>query len=208
AGVRPQLALLAWLWGLAWWVGAGLREIDRFVPASAQAAALLAFATLTAVLAGWGWLRTRAGAAARAAAAALASGILCVSAFGDSGARPFEGWGLAAFAAHAAGGLFALRALASHAGNAARVAHIGWLWCWSLAAALALHQYARDAGLAPGWIAGATWLPLLLAWALALLRPSWIAAPLRARFGEWRGTLLLTQAALSALVFVVLLAHA
>lgn len=208
ADARPQFALLAYLWGLLWWVGAGLHEIDRFVPATAQAAALLAFAAATAALAGFAFLRTRAGATACTAAAALAAGNLLVFAFGESGTRPFEGWGLAAFAAYAAGGLFSLRTLASREDFAVRVAHIGWLWCWSLAAALALHQYARDAGLASGWIAGATWLPLLLAWALALLRPAWIAAPLHARFEEWRGALLLSQAALVGLVFALLLAHA
>ena len=208
AGTRPQPSLLVYLWGLAWWIGAGLREIDRFVPASAQAAALLAFAATTAALAGFAFVRTRAGAPAWTAAVGLAAGNLLVLAFAQSGARPFEGWGLAAFAACAAGGLFSLRSLASREDFAPRVAHIGWLWCWSFAAALALHQYARDAGLASGWIAGATWLPLLLAWVLALLRPAWIAAPLHARFDEWRGALLLTQAALAALLFVVMLAHA
>jgi uncharacterized membrane protein len=208
AGMRPQLGLLAYLWGLAWWIGAGLREIDRFVPASAEAAALLAFAAATAALAGFAFLRTRAGATAWTAAVALAAGNLLVLAFAQTGTRPFEGWGLAAFAAYAAAGLFVLRTLAARDDHATRVAHIGWLWCWSLATALALHQYARDAGLASGWITGASWLPLLLAWALALLRPAWIAAPLRARFDEWRGTLLLTQAALAGLVFTLLLAHA
>lgn len=208
AGARLQLALLAYLWGLAWWIGAALREIERFVPASAQAAAMLAVAAVTAMLGAIAFLRTRAGATAWTAAAALASGVVLVFAFGETMARPFEGWGLAAFAAYAAGGLFALRMLASRDDSAVRVAHIGWLWCWTLAFALALHQYARDSGFGSGWISAATWLPLLLAWTLALLRPAWIAVPLRARFAEWRALLLSTQAAVSTFVFVQLLAHA
>ena len=31
-GANAQIAILLYLWGLAWWTGAGLREIDRFVP--------------------------------------------------------------------------------------------------------------------------------------------------------------------------------
>ncbi len=31
-GANAQFATLLYLWGLAWWLGAGLREIDRFVP--------------------------------------------------------------------------------------------------------------------------------------------------------------------------------
>ncbi|MGH8174559.1 MAG: DUF2339 domain-containing protein, partial [Rhodanobacteraceae bacterium] len=36
-----QLALLLYLWGLAWWLGAGLHEIDRFVPSAQHPPALL-----------------------------------------------------------------------------------------------------------------------------------------------------------------------
>ena len=208
AGMRPRVALLAYLWGLAWWSGAGLHEIERFVPAPAQAAAMLAFAAVTTALAALAFRRTRAGATAWTVAAALAVGTLLVFAFAETGARPFHGWGLAAFAAYAAAGLFGLHALATRDDAAPRVAQIGWLWCWSLAAALALHQYARDGALAAGWTSAASWLPLLIAWALVLLRPAWIAAPLGARFGEWRGVLLMTQAVVSTLVFVLLLAHA
>src|SRR5690606_8067445 len=43
-----RLALLLHLWGLAWWLGAGLHEIDRFVPIGLQAAAMLAFAGVSA----------------------------------------------------------------------------------------------------------------------------------------------------------------
>ena len=208
AGARMQLATLAYLWGLAWWLGAGLHEVERFVPTHAQAAALLAFAAITTALASLAFHRTRTGATAWTIAAALASGVLLVFAFADSGARPFEGAGLAAFVAYGAAGLLGLRALSTREGAAPRVAHIGWLWCWSLAAALALHQYALRGALSAGWIAAATWLPLLGAWSLVLLRPSWLAPPLSARFADWRGMVLSTQAVVSACVFVLLLAHA
>ncbi len=58
-GANRQIAMLLYLWGLAWWIGAGLREIDRFVPVRFEPQALLAFAALSAGLAGgaWRWLR-------------------------------------------------------------------------------------------------------------------------------------------------------
>ena len=207
AGSNAQWAAPLYLWGLAWWLGTGLHEIDRFVAMSSQSQATLAFAALTAALAAFAFVRTQAVATAWTAALALASGILLVFVFADAGTRPFAGWGLAAFAAYAAAGVFVLRGLRGAQDLTPRVAHIGWLWTWSLALALALHQYARDAALASGWVTAATLAPLLAAWALALLRPSWIAYPLRERFGEWRAALLLSQALIVGVLFVILLWH-
>ena len=46
-GANAQFASLLYFWGLAWWIGAGLREIDRFVPVHLQVQALLGFVALT-----------------------------------------------------------------------------------------------------------------------------------------------------------------
>ncbi|GAA0718944.1 DUF2339 domain-containing protein [Dokdonella soli] len=206
-GARPQLALLLYLWGLAWWLGAGLREIDHFVPTSLQTQALLAFAALTAALAGFAFLRVRAGAPAWTAAIALAFGIVVSLMFANAGARPFAGWGLAAFAAYAAAGFFALRALRDEPGNTPVVAQIGWLWTWTLALAVAMRQFAGDAQLAIGWHDAATLLPLLAAWTITLLRPAWIAPPLEMRFAGHRGLLLASQALVAIIAFASLLLH-
>ena len=51
---------LAFFWGTAWWIAAGLTEIDRFVPTGAELAATLLFAaasTLAAIAIGRRWPR-------------------------------------------------------------------------------------------------------------------------------------------------------
>ena len=100
-GANAQFATLLYLWGLAWWLGAGLREIDRFVPNRMHPQALLAFAALTAGLAGAAWRSVKQAAPAWTAAVALAAGTALMFVFAAAGARPFGGWGLAAFASYA-----------------------------------------------------------------------------------------------------------
>jgi len=87
------------------------------------------------------------------------------------------------------------------------LAQIGWLWTWTCAASVALSQFAGDLRIDAGWRVALTALPVLAAWALALQRPGWIAAPLAGRFAEWRGTLLLLQAIVAACIFFGLLWH-
>jgi len=198
---------LLYLWGIAWWLGAGLREIDRFVPSIHHPQALLAFVSLTAGLAGGVYRRVRQAALEWTAAIALAAGIVLTLVFADAGARPFAGWGLAAFAAYALIGFLTLRELRDASGAALRVAHLGWLWTWTLALALALRQLAGDANLADGWRDAISLVPLLAAWMLALLRPSWIAPPLNARFATYRGMLLGSQAMFGITAFALLLLH-
>ena len=204
-GTRRLPALSLYLWGLAWWLGAGLYEIDRFVPTQLLPQALLALAALTAGAAALGHRRAPAGATAWTAALALAGGIALVFMFADARTRPFAGWGLAAWTAYAAAGLFALRSLRDAAGPVAGVAQIGWLWTWTLAFALALRQFVGDLQLGAGWRDALTLLPLLLAWTLALTRPAWLAPPLAARFPAYRGVLLGSQAVLVLAAFAGLL---
>jgi hypothetical protein len=196
---------LLYLWGLAWWLGAGLREIGRFVPASAQMAALLGLAALSAALAALAARRARA--PAWTSALALASGIVFALWYGSDGLQPFTGWGLAAFAAYAIAGLFALPALGERDDSTPAIAHIGWLWTWTCVVAVGLHRLADDHALGDGWRGALATLPLLAAWALALLRPRWIAPPLQGRFATWRGALLLGHVVVATCVFCALLPH-
>jgi uncharacterized membrane protein len=207
-GANAQLATLLYLWGLAWWLGAGLREIDRFVPHRMHPQAVLAFAALTAGLAGGAWRSVKQTAPAWTAALALASGVVLIFLFADVGARPFGGWGLAAFASYAVLGYLALQELRASPQKPLSVAHIGWIWTWTLAVALSLSQLAGDEGLADGWGDALTLVPLLVAWMLTLLRPSWIAPPLAARFENWRGYLGGSQALIAIIAFTGLLLHA
>lgn len=206
-GTRRQWGLLAYLWGLAWWVGAALNEIDRFAPTPLHAPALLAFAATTGLLAAFALRRIRAAALAWTAALSLSCGIPIVLVFAELGTRPFAGWSLPAFAVYAAAGWFSLRALREADAPIPAIAHIGWLWSWILAFGLALRQFSVDAQLGSGWHEAATLAPLLVALAAVLWRPMWIAPPLAARFSEYRATLLLSQTLLALLTFVGLLSH-
>jgi len=196
-----------YLWGLAWWLGAGLREIDRFVAADRRAPAVLGFVALSAAMAAFAHRRLRRPALAWTAALGVASAVLLVLFFAATGVRPLSPPGLAAFALFALGGFFALHSLRDETDMTPRVAHLGWLWAWTLAAMLVLRQAATDANLTFSWIDAATLLPLLFAWALALLRPGWIAPPMAARLAEHRGLLLASQALLAMLGFFSLLFH-
>ncbi|MEO5626067.1 MAG: DUF2339 domain-containing protein [Dokdonella sp.] len=204
SGTCTPLALLLYLWGLAWWLGDGLHEIDRFVPGHLQVQAMLALVALTAALAALAFARTAASATAWTSALALASAVPLVLLFADVGARPFAGWGLAAFATYAMAGYFALHALREASGPVAAFAQIGWAWTWTFAFALALRQFGADGHLGVGWLDALTALPLLTAWAITLVRPLWIAPPLTARFNEHRGVLLGLQAIVVSCTFVLL----
>jgi uncharacterized membrane protein len=207
-GANAQFASLLYLWGLAWWLGAGLREIDRFVLPELQLQALLGFVALTVGLAGIAWQRVHRAALAWTAAIALAAGIASVLLFAFDGTQPFSGWALAALVAYAATGFFTLRVLRNASDGVLRIAHLGWLWTWTLAFSLSLRLLARDANLAAGWRDALTLLPLLVAWTLALLRPSWIAPPLTERFTAWRALLTGSQAFVAMTAFAALLLHA
>jgi uncharacterized membrane protein len=207
SGTRAQLALLLYLWGLAWWLGSGLHEIDRFVPEHLQAQALLAFVALTAAFAAFAFQRVRASAPAWTSALALASGIALVFVFADAHAHPYAGWGLVAFAAYAAAGYFSLHLLRESRAPLPAFAHIGWLWTWTLALALSIRQIAIDSPLGAGWLDALTALPLLAGWAIALQRPAWVARPLATHFPGYRGVLLVLQAVVAACAFLSLLGH-
>jgi uncharacterized membrane protein len=205
---RNVLYVPLYLWGLAWWLGAGLREIDRFVAASERPAGLLALVALTAALAAVATRHARAFATALTAALSLAAGILITLLFDAADQRPFTAWGLAAFAAYALAGWNALKQLGARRDHTPALAQVGWLWTWTCAAVVALSQLAGDLQLGSGWRIALIASPVLAAWTLALLRPAWISAPLAARFAEWRGTLLLLQAIVATCIFFGLLWHA
>ena len=204
---NPQIAMLLYLWGIAWWLGAGLREIDRFVPLRLHPHALLAFAALTAGLAGGAWRWVRRDALVWTAAVALAVTVIPAVWFADVAAQPFEGWGLASLAAYALLGFLCLHELRDAAESPLRIAHLGWIWTWTVAFGVALRQLALDQMLATGWRAALILLPLIAAWILALRRPRWIAPPLSARFENWRPLLMGSQAIAGILAFALLLLH-
>ncbi len=75
------------------------------------------------------------------------------------GIHPYAGWGLAAFAAYAVAGFFALGMLRTASDRVLGVAHSGWLWTWTVAIGLSLRQIAEQSALADGWRDALTLLP-------------------------------------------------
>lgn len=205
---RTTLSAILYLWGLTWWCGAAMREIDRFVPAREHAAAMLAFAALTAALAALATRRTRAFATACTTALALVAGIPIALWMGAAGVQPFVGWALGALALFALVGVPALATLGEREDTLPAIAHTGWVWSWTCILVAALARIALDARLGDGWQMALTAAPLLAAWSLTLLRPDWIGMPLRHRFAGWRDALALQQAIVAACVFFGLLWHA
>jgi uncharacterized membrane protein len=207
-GAHAPLALLLYLFGLAGWTATGLREIYRFAPPTLEPYALLGFAAVTAALAGAAWRSMHRPALAWTVAASFVASAVVAIGFGIDDIRPFADWGLGTFALFAVAGGVALALTKDASRGALRLAHSAWIWTWTIAASVALRQLARDAGLGEGWQDAATLLPLLVAWALTIVRPAWIAPPLGDRFAEWRTWLCASQAVVALTAFVGLLMHA
>ena len=195
AGVTTR-ALPYYLWGLAWWVGNAVQEIDGFVAFAARPDALLAFAAGTSLLAGEVHRRSPAPALAWTVAAGLASAVLLSTAQTNVHEHPFAGLGLAAWAAYAALGWRSLQSLgvaldrdSARAPRGVALAHSAWLVGWALAASLALAHLAALARLGDGWAMAMLGLPWLAAAALVQWRPARVSAPLARHFDAWRAPL-------------------
>jgi uncharacterized membrane protein len=183
------VALLYYLWGLAWWTGNGLTEIERYLEHTVQPDAMLAFAAAT------GWIvaeihrRWPARALAWTVVAALAAALPLAIAQDMVHAHPFGGYGLAAWLLVALAGWRSLRCLRDQPGGALAFAHSAWLWSWPLAVGLFLDEIAERSGLGSGWRLAAFGLPWLIVAALVQWREHLVATPTAERFAQWRNPL-------------------
>lgn len=176
-------------WGLAWWLGNGLGEIERFVAAGLRADAILLFATLTGWLAAELRRRDAAPALAWTAMAALASALPLAWAQDTAHAQPFAQLGLVAWPVYALAGWRVLRLLGTDRVHGLGAAHAAWLLAWTLAASLGLHELARYLRLGEGWRIASVALPWLALAALVQWRPQAVAVPLADAFERWRAPL-------------------
>ena len=182
----PRLALPYYLWGLAWWLGNGGTEIDRYVAHGVRPDALLMFAIGSGWLAGEFHRRRPASALAWTTALALATAFPLAIAQTIAHAHPFRDVGLAAWMVYAVAGWRCLICLrdgadgtrdeATHVG-AAGFGHFAWLWSWPLAVGLLLDKLATDARLGDGWWIAAFALPWLATAALLQWRERFAALP-------------------------------
>ena len=185
------VALLYYLWGLAWWLGNGAVEILTHLGHRDEPDAMLAFAALTGWLAAEVHRRRPATALAWTTLAALASAVPL--ALWQSGAhqQPFAGHGGWAWLAYAVFGVRSLMCLRDSEHRLAGAAQFVWWLVWPLVASLLLAWLPEHVqGMGDGWQAGLIALPWLVVVALALFRWHWLAAPLGGRFDAWRTPLL------------------
>ncbi|MGR4875770.1 DUF2339 domain-containing protein [Pseudoxanthomonas sp. LARHCG66] len=185
------VALLYYLWGLAWWLGDGAVEILTHLGHRDEPDAMLAFAALTGWLAAEVHRRRPATALAWTTLAALASAVPL--ALWQSGAhqQPFAGHGGWAWLAYAVLGVRSLMCLRDSEHRLAGAAQFVWWLVWPLVASLLLAWLPEHVeGMGDGWQAGLIALPWLVVVAFALFRWHWLAAPLGGRFDAWRTPLL------------------
>ncbi len=205
---KMQSATLYYLWGLAWWCGNALHEVDRFVDAIARADVILAFVALT------GWIAAETHR--RRPAAALASTTLAVFALAiplafvqaEVHQHPFAGYGLWAWLAFAALGVRALLCLRAGEGRVAAWTQFAWWLLWPTVLSLFASWLAQRFALAEGWRIALPALPWLAAFALSQSRWSWLAAPLGARFDGYRMPLQIVYATLLGIGWIVALSAA
>ena len=190
-GRLGAVAGLYYLWGLAWWLGNGVIEIERYLGRRDEPDAILAFAALTGWLAAEAHRRRPSGALAWTTLAALASAVPLAIWQSDVHQQPFAGHGVWAWLVYAALGIRSLMCLRDSEHRLAGAAQFVWWLVWPMVASL-LMAWLPDwlEGMGQGWTAGLIALPWLAVVALALFRWGWLSAPLGERFDGWRTPLL------------------
>ncbi|WP_313273278.1 DUF2339 domain-containing protein [Stenotrophomonas sp.] len=189
AAGKLQLATLAYVWALAWWLGNVVTEVADFVEVGSRLHALLLLLGVTA------WVAAEVQRRAPAVALSLTTlggfvlafplAFLQVSEYG----QPFAGHGAWAWAVFAALGVRSLICLRAGSGRVAGLAQLAWWLLWpTVVSLLAWHVGARFT-LAEGWVGMLLALPWLLLVVLSMYRWAWLSQPLGAAFDRYRTAL-------------------
>jgi uncharacterized membrane protein len=190
---RSPVAIAYYCWGLAWWLGNALYEVNAHVASEWRPDVLLAVLSVTSLLAAEAQKRaamrlttpltlTVLGAFVLAAPVALAQVYLR--------GQPFEGWGAAAWLLFAACGARSLVSLRNDGGLAAAGTQFTWWLLWPLVFSLAAWDVAHALALGSGWRMALPGVPLLGMLALLQFRWHWLRQPLGERFDASRQALL------------------
>ena len=198
-----RIALGGYLWGLAWWIGAGVWEIERSVAPHQVVDALMLFALGTGLLAAEAARRGRAGALHATAAVALLLPIAFAVAQAGERGQPLAGLGAVAWALDLVVGWRVLTVLRDADSRLRGWTHVGWLASVALVLSFSLPRLAQQAGLGEAWRFAAAALPWLALSATSWLRPARIAAPFGEDFVRWRGNLRAVASIAVAGFFVV-----
>lgn len=196
-------ALPYYLWGLAWWLGLGLVEIDTFMLWRWQPAAWLLFAGATGALAAQWFRRDPAQALSITSTVALVSALLIVWWMPQ---QPLADWNGLSWLVFIALGWLSLRAMREHAAGELALAHSAWWLTVALVSSRALLALAQRGDLGSGWHWALAALPWLLLAAAIAMRPALIASSVGDRFDAWRqqlesGVLALMSLAACAALF-------
>ena len=198
-----------YLWGLLWWCGNGVHEIDRFVEPVARADWLLVFAMATAWLAAEVHRLSPAHALAWTVAGGFAMALPLALAQHAAHSHPFGGdYGLMAWVAFALLGLRSLACLRGDASRLASLAQFAWWLAWAMAVSLWAGWWSSHADLAQGWHLALGVAPWLVLVALALWRWRWLAIPRGALADGARAPLLCVAFAVVALDWLLALRQA
>ncbi len=186
---RHDVALVYYLWALAWWLGGLAHDLMRFLPSRVEPDALLIVAAVSA------WLAAEAHRQLPARALSLTTLIMMATAFPlllwqlHVHRQPLQGQGALAWLAMLLLGMRALHALRRDGGLVANIAQFLWWLAWPLVLSLALLWVARHGGLAQGWSVLLVLLPWWLLTALSVWRWPWVRQPLGAAFDAMRPAL-------------------
>lgn len=178
-----------YLWGLAWWLGIGLHEIERFVDGRSSPDFMLMLTLVTGAMAIVAHRREPWKPLVWTATLALASALPLAWLQDAAHAYPLAGTGWAAWLGFALAGWWVLRGLRDWQGPATGTAHAAWLLAWPLMVSLSLHHAAERLALGGGWVAAMVALPWIVTAAMLQWRPGWIARPLAECFEGWRAPL-------------------
>ena len=199
---KSQPALAWYAWGLLWWCGNAINEVDRFVEAVSRVDVLLAFAAITGWLAAEVHRRKPTSALVLTTLAAMAMAIPLAFTQADIHEQPFAGNGWWAWLVFAVLGVRSLQCLREGENRFAVGAQFTWWLVWPTMASLLGAWIADRFGLAQGWEIALLGLPWLAALALAQFRWSWLAMPLGTRFDACRVALTGTYVVVLAIGWV------
>ncbi len=184
-----QVATVAYLWALAWWLGNVILEIGDFVEVDSRLHAVLLLLGVT------GWLAAEVQRRAPALALSLTTlaalllafpvAFLQVSEYG----QPFAGYGAVAWAVFAALGVRSLMCLRAGSGVVAGLAQLAWWLLWPTVLSLLAWHIGERFTLAEGWVGMLLALPWLLLAVLSMYRWTWLSQPLGAAFDRYRAAL-------------------
>lgn len=179
---RVVPALLYYLWGLLWWCGNGINEIERFVDYGMRADVLLAFVAFTAWLAAEAQRRWPSSALVLTTLAGFVTAIPLAFAQMEAHDYPFQGMGAWAWLLFAALGVRSLLCLRASQDRFAAWAQFVWWLVWPLVLSLLSSWLSERFGLAQGWRLALLVLPWLAIALVALYRWPWLSTPLGDRF--------------------------